>query len=84
MPKIIFMDPGLAAFLAGWESVRDLQLSPSAGHYLETYVISEIVKDYNARGIRPNLSYYRDIQMYKILRYLHQKDFYKFDFYRNC
>lgn len=60
MPKIIFMDTGLAAFLAGWESARDLQLSPSAGHYLETYVISEIVKDYNARGIRPNLSYYRD------------------------
>ena len=60
MPKIIFMDTGLAAFLSGWESARDLQLSPSAGHFLETYVISEIVKDYNARGIRPNLSYYRD------------------------
>ena len=59
-PKIIFMDTGLAAFLAGWESARDLQLSSNAGHYLETYVISEIVKSYNARGIRPNLSYYRD------------------------
>ena len=60
MPKIIFMDTGLAAFLSGWESARDLQLSPNAGHFLETYVISEIVKDYNTRGIRPNLSYYRD------------------------
>ena len=60
MPKIIFMDTGLAAFLAGWESARELQLSSSAGHYLETYVISEIIKDYNARGIRPNISYYRD------------------------
>ncbi len=59
-PKIIFMDTGLAAFLVGWESARDLQLSSNAGHYLETYVISEIVKSYNARGIRPNLSYYRD------------------------
>ena len=59
-PKIIFMDTGLAAFLAGWESARDLQLSSNAGHYLETYVISEIVKSYNARGLRPNLSYYRD------------------------
>ena len=27
---------------------------------METYVVSEIIKSYNARGIRPNLSYYRD------------------------
>ncbi len=60
MPKIIFMDTGLASFLAGWESARDLQLSSNAGHYLETLIISEIVKSYNARGIQPNLSYYRD------------------------
>ena len=60
IPKIIFMDTGLASFLAGWESARELQLSSSAGHYLETFIISEIIKSYNARGIRPNLSYYRN------------------------
>lgn len=60
IPKIIFMDTGLACYLAGWSSARDLQLSSSAGHYLESYIISEIVKSYNARGIRPNISYYRD------------------------
>ena len=60
MPKIIFMDTGLAAYLAGFDSARELQLSTSSGHYLETYVISEIIKSYNARGIKPNLSYYRD------------------------
>ena len=60
IPKIIFMDTGLACFLAGWDSPRELQLSSSSGHYLETYVVSEIIKSYNARGIRPNLSYYRD------------------------
>lgn len=59
-PKMIFMDTGLACFLAGWESAKELQFSSSAGHYLETYIISEIVKSYNAKGIRPNLSYYRD------------------------
>ena len=59
-PKIIFMDTGLACFLAGWESAKELQLSSNAGHYLETFIISEIVKSYNAKGIRPNLSYYRD------------------------
>lgn len=60
MPKIIFMDTGLACYLAGWESSNDLQMSSSAGHYLENYVISEIVKSYYSRGIRPNISYYRD------------------------
>lgn len=59
-PKMYFMDTGLAAFLAGWESKEELQFSSNAGHFLETYVISEIVKSYNARGLRPNLSYYRD------------------------
>lgn len=60
IPKIIFMDTGLAAFLAGWESAKDLQLSEKSGHYLETFIISEIVKSYNAKGIKPNISYYRD------------------------
>lgn len=59
-PKIVFMDTGLACFLAGWETARDLQFSSTAGHYLETYIVSEIIKSYNAQGVRPNLSYYRD------------------------
>ena len=59
-PKIIFMDTGLASFLAGWESAKDLQMSSNAGHYLETYIISDIIKSYNAKGLRPNISYYRD------------------------
>lgn len=60
MPKIYFMDTGLCSYLAGWESARDLQFSTMSGHYLETYIISEIVKSYNARSITPNISYYRD------------------------
>lgn len=60
MPKIVFMDTGLCAYLAGWSSARELQLSSLSGHYLETYIVSEIVKSYNARGQEPNISYYRD------------------------
>ena len=59
-PKIIFMDTGLACYLAGFSSAKELQMSSSSGHYLETFIISEIVKSYNAKGIRPNISYYRD------------------------
>lgn len=60
MPKIVFMDTGLCSYLAGWESARNLQLSSVSGHYLETYIVSEIVKSYNAKGKTPNISYYRD------------------------
>lgn len=66
IPKIYFMDTGLAAYLAGWESARNLQLSSTSGHYLENFVICEIIKSYNARGIKPNLSYYRDKEKHEI------------------
>ena len=39
MPKIIFMDTGLAAYLAGWDSAKELQLSSVSGHYLESFII---------------------------------------------
>ena len=58
--KVIFMDTGLASYLAGWDNARDLQMSSSSGHYLETFIISEIIKSYNAIGVEPNISYYRD------------------------
>ena len=60
IPKIVFMDTGLCSYLAGWTSARDLQLSSTAGHYLETYIVAEIVKSYNAIGVDPKISYYRD------------------------
>jgi len=60
MPKIVFMDSGLCSYLAGWDNARNLQLSEQSGHYLETYIISEIVKSYNSIGIDPKISYYRD------------------------
>lgn len=60
IPKIIFMDTGLACYLAGWTSARELQMSSNSGHFLETFIVSELIKSYNARGIRPNISYYRD------------------------
>ena len=60
MPKIVFMDSGLCSYLAGWDNARDLQLSEQSGHYLETYIISEIIKSYNSVGIEPKISYYRD------------------------
>lgn len=74
IPKIIFMDTGLACYLAGWESASALQMSSNSGHYMETYIISEIIKSYNAKGIRPNLSYYRDKEKNEIDLILYKND----------
>lgn len=50
IPKIIFMDTGLACFLAGWTSREELQNSSNAGHYLENFIVSEIIKSYNSKS----------------------------------
>ena len=60
MPKIIFMDLGLACYLANWESAKALQLSDLSGHFFESYVISEIIKSYDNKGIRLEISHFRN------------------------
>lgn len=59
-PKIYFMDTGLAAYLAGWSSSKTLQMSSAAGHYLETFIITEIIKSYKARGKKLDITYFRN------------------------
>lgn len=60
MPKIVFMDTGLACFLAGFDNVREMQDSSVSGHFLESFIVSEIIKSYNARSVKPYIYYYRD------------------------
>ena len=60
MPKIIWMDSGLCSYLSGYNDPRELQSSSSSGHYLESFIISEIIKSYRSAGITPNISYFRN------------------------
>lgn len=60
-PKIIFMDSGLCAYLCKWDSAENLMNSSVAGHYLESFVISELIK--NKRNSLDNLNY--DIYFYR-------------------
>lgn len=60
MPKIIFMDMGLACYLANWESAKALQQSEMSGHFFESYVVSEIVKSYDNKGMRLEISHFRN------------------------
>ncbi len=66
-PKMYFMDTGLAAYLCRWPNAETLQNGNMDGAFLETYVVSEIVKSYYNSGTPVNnLYYYRDIDQKEI------------------
>lgn len=60
-PKIVFMDTGLCAYLCKWDSAINLMNSSVSGHYLETFIISELIK--NKRNSLEQLDY--DIYFYR-------------------
>lgn len=60
-PKMFFLDTGLAAYLCRWPNAETLENGAMDGAFFETYVVSEIVKNYYNEGKRPDLYYYRDI-----------------------
>lgn len=60
-PKLYFLDTGLAAYLARWDTVEALKAGAMSGRYFENFVILEILKSYYNSGIEPrNLYFYRD------------------------
>ncbi|MDP2360263.1 MAG: ATP-binding protein [bacterium] len=59
-PKLYFHDVGLAAFLLGVEEARQLVSHPLAGALFENMVVAECIKARHNRGLRSNLSFYRD------------------------
>ena len=61
-PKLYFMDTGLACYLSYANNSKALSVSSQAGSMFETFVISEIIKSYEALGIdtRGIFHYYRD------------------------
>lgn len=66
-PKVYFLDTGLCAYLTKWTTSETLMHGAMAGHFFETYVISEIVKSFYNNGIiDPPLYYYRDKDMVEI------------------
>lgn len=60
-PKMYFMDTGLAAYLCRWTTPESLENGAMDGAFLETYVVTEIIKSYYNAGKQPDLYYYRDI-----------------------
>jgi len=59
-PKLYFLDTGLCAYLTDWPNAKVLESGAMSGAFLETYVVSEIIKSYLHNGRRVPIYYYRD------------------------
>ena len=60
LPKIVFMDSGLACFLSGFTSREELQLSEYSGNFLESFIVSEIIKSYDNNVIPLDITHFRN------------------------
>ncbi|GHU16723.1 ATPase [Alphaproteobacteria bacterium] len=60
MPKIYFLDTGLACYLTNWQTYQALESGAMNGAIFETYVVSEILKSFWFHGKRAPLFFYRD------------------------
>jgi hypothetical protein len=59
-PKLYFTDTGLAAYLAGVRSARDLQGSTLLGPFFETHALGQLLRWHANRGLVADVYYYRD------------------------
>ena len=62
VPKLYFMDTGLCAYLCKWPTASMLEDGVMNRAFYETYVVSELFKNYYNNGVNPEdyIYYYRD------------------------
>lgn len=65
-PKLYFSDTGLCAFLSSWTSKETLMNGAASRHYLENYVVAEMMRNAAYTETAMNLNYYRDKNMKEI------------------
>ncbi len=65
-PKIYFLDTGLMAYLTKWLTPETIQYGAKNGQFFETFVISQIIKSFTNKGIKPPLYFYRDTNQKEI------------------
>lgn len=78
-PKIYFMDTGLCAYLCKWPTAEMLSNSAMNGAFFETYVVSELIKNFYAFNKNPKdyFYYYRDSNQKEVdLLYVEQNRMY--------
>ena len=65
-PKLYFCDTGLCAFLSYWTSRDTLMNGAASGHYLENYVVSELLRNVSYGEKKVNINFYRDTNQKEI------------------
>lgn len=60
MPKLYFLDTGLACYLLGIESPEQLSRDKMRGALFENFVVTEALKQRHNQGKESNLYFYRD------------------------
>lgn len=58
-PIMHFLDTGLAAYLAGWNSPEALEIGAMSGQIFETYAFGEVYKSFLNAGKRAPLHFFR-------------------------
>lgn len=66
MPKLYFLDTGLAAYLTAWASPETLEAGAMSGALLETWIVAELLKSYWHAGRQPPFYFYRDKDLREI------------------
>ena len=65
-PKLYFCDTGLCAFLSSWTSRDVLMNGAAGGHFLENYVVAEMIRNVSYGEKEMNLNFYRDTNQKEI------------------
>ncbi|MBI1789131.1 MAG: DUF4143 domain-containing protein, partial [Acidobacteria bacterium] len=65
-PKLYFVDTGLLCFLLGIRRPEDLLLHASRGAIFESFVISELLKNFVHRGEQPGLYFWRSASGHEV------------------
>ena len=73
-PKLHFLDLGLAAYLTRWMTSETLSIGASSGSFLESYVVSEILKSYANAGKEADLYFLRDGNKKEIDLLIHENN----------
>jgi predicted AAA+ superfamily ATPase len=59
-PKLYFLDTGLLCYLLRIQSPEQLTTHAARGAVFESWVVSELLKNYHNRGATPDLCFWRD------------------------
>lgn len=65
-PKMYFVDAGLLCHLLRIETAEDLILSPYKGAVVETFAVSQMLKNRLNQAKKANLTYFRDLRGFEV------------------